>query len=246
MEKGEILDRTYNLYHEHCDGCQKWKQAGTKKHLDKVQKFCNTKCPIGREILELGDRLVYGRPTRKGRSLIKEVYLEEIESGLSDGEICTKHGLSEKVLNFRKHFWGLIDPPKEHRCTKENYIREKKENPFLPDIYISRILGVAPNTLARYKVKWGIRGSKSDKLIVTAENGDSITPGNYITYKQSGMIDEEIRALWGIGRTTLQVRKQQWRSEGYDVDCHTKANITGLKTINAPNDIGIASEEVIG
>jgi hypothetical protein len=224
MERGEILDRTYDLYHGHCNGCTKWKAVGTKKYLKKVQDFCEKQCPVGRELLELGDRLTYGRPTKVGRSLIKDVYLEERESGLVDEEIAAKHGLSVKVLQYRKAFWGLITPPKEDQCTKENYIQEKAKG--LPDEYIARKLGVHTSTLAGRKSRWGMKSdSRTVQVIAIGGNGEQITPENYIMHKKNGLTDDQIRDLWMIGRTTLQSKKKNWRKAGHNIDQYTKANI---------------------
>jgi len=205
MERGEILDLSYDLYHKHCNGCTKWRIAGTKKHLKCVQDYCEKQCPIGRKLLELGDRLTYGRPTVKARALIKDVYLEEKAAGLLDRDIRKKYGIGEQLLIFRKKFWGVYQ---EDQCTKERYLREKEKG--LPDEYIAQKLGVGGTTLTERKLIWGINAEK-----VINEN---ITPENYITHKKNGLRDKEIAKVWGIGMSTLRKRKRVWRGQGTPVD----------------------------
>lgn len=217
MEKGEILDQIGDIYDEHCKGCEKWRVAAPYKHSSKADDFCNNKCNIGKRMQKLGDYLTYGRPTKVGRSLTKDVYLQETKNGLTDEQIAEKHGMTVHPLVFRKRYWKLSKGPKRVDLTKESYQEMKSQG--LPDSYIAKKVGLHPSKLSERRAGWGISADpKKVNLVERGENGEDINHDSYLSHKAAGLTDHEICELWGLGRVSLQRRKRNWRECGYDVD----------------------------
>ena len=132
MKRAEILQKSAELIDENCKGCTKWKESGCQqKHHRAAQEYCEQKCEIGKKLMELGDFLTYGRPSKVARDLTKEVYMEEKENGLHDRQIQKKYKISNKALWKRKTFWGLITDvtkSKRHLITKKKYLEMKDDD----------------------------------------------------------------------------------------------------------------------
>jgi hypothetical protein len=226
MERSQILSETAKLFDENCKGCKKWTEAAKQKHHKKAQEYCERQCEIGKRLLELGDYLTYGHPSKVARDLIKEVYQEERDAGLLDKDIIQKYKISAKVLWLRKKFWGLsIDQSsKMDLISKDQYLQWKDEG--LSDEYIAKKVGIFITTLKRYKNRWGIKHSAADiNAIKEGPNGEEISAHTYLAYKDKDWTDDQILEHWLIGRTTLQRKKRAWRMAGYEIDKYNSHKI---------------------
>jgi hypothetical protein len=226
LDRSQILKESGDLFDRDCKGCKKWMEAANQKHHRQAQEYCETKCSTGKRLLELGDHLSYGSPTKIGRDLIKEVYLEEQELGLMDKDIAKKHGISAKVLWRRKVFWGLTTiKSKRHFITKEQYLSRKEKKQ--PDWYIAEKVGLHINSLVLYKKSWGIKNTTDLNTITEGPNGEEISFDSFTYYKSLGWTDGELASHWGIGKSTLTRKKNAWKLCGYDVDKYNVYTIRG-------------------
>lgn len=223
VDRHQILKETADLFDRDCKGCKKWMEAANQKHHRQAQDYCETKCSTGKRLLELGDFLTYGNPTRVARDLIKEVYQEEQELGLLDKDIIKKYKISKKGLWKRKVFWGLVtdkNKSKLHLITKQHYLFLKSEKKQ-PDWFICGKLGIHISTLKSYKRDWGVMNLYDVNTITEGPNGEEISFDSYMYYKSQGWTDSRLVVHWQISRTTMLRKKNAWRLCGYDVDKYT-------------------------
>jgi hypothetical protein len=224
LNRTHILKETADLFDANCVGCKKWEIAAKQKHHKKAQEYCERQCDIGKRLMDLGDFLTYGRPTKTARDLIKEVYLEEREKGLFDKEIQKKYKINHAALVFRKRHWGLIkNKSKRHLITKEQYLIFKAQR--LSDEWICKKVGIHPSTLGEYKKSWEVKAGPDLNAIQEGPNGEEISAVTYLKYKGRGWSDDMIINHWMIGRTTLQRKKRAWRKAGYDIDLYNSHKI---------------------
>lgn len=216
MERGEIYDQTFNLYETHCKGCTGWQEVATRRVHKAAEEYCNNVCPIGRKMRDLGDLILFGRPVRTARELIKEVYLQEKESGLLDKDICKKYEISSDNLHTRKEHWNLVQRKGDHFCTKENYLRYKDKG--FTDAYIAKKLKVNPSTLRAYKKKWEIKVPKTSQTIDIGVNGEHINVQTYLEHKRNGLRQYQIAKKWGVDNSVITRRLRKWRKENPEID----------------------------
>jgi hypothetical protein len=103
--------------------------------------------------------------------LPKETYLELKAQGLTDREICKRHGLEEKNFWRLKEVWGtrgiVFNKPKtrieiaREKLSKEKYLELKSQG--LTDLNIKSKYSIATDIMTVLKYEWGIIGVDKDE-----------------------------------------------------------------------------------
>jgi DNA repair ATPase RecN len=151
-QKRQIRLQINNLL-EKCETCQikvnyfkGGKRRDTNNAGNELNRYCNTECPSGIKMLELGKMLGSNdHPEIKNESveevrilaeLTKELYKDLKSQGMSDKKICSTYAINHNRMNQLKTEWGFIGKFSKKYESKDNKVIAVEKHNNLSDDYV--------------------------------------------------------------------------------------------------------------
>ena len=200
-ERRRLLSKQTELYFNHCEGC---------KYISSTS-YCNTKCPIGEEMMRIGRALsVSKEPSFKKIEVSKEEYLKLHKQGMTNKQIADHFGVSDQLIRNRRRDWGLS---------------EKREKPYvkkIPDPTPDEIKALEDQGLTLQQVADRLYMSRAKLVALRRKYGmtdpkqiDRNRP-EYDRLRAQGLPLKKIALAMGVHIETVMRWRKRWGLKGDD------------------------------